>query len=323
MLNYADMHCDTLLATEQEGEERLYYTESGMQSISLMHDAGQLLQFFAVFFPPHENPAESPERLQAEDEAYFERLRARLLRQVSLHGDVISMAYSAEDVTRNRAAGRASAFLTVEDGRFVQGKMEKLAWLKEQGVTAIGLTWNGENCFGYPNSRDPEVMQKGLTGFGREAIAEMERLGILVDVSHLSDGGFFDVAALSGKPFIASHSNCRAVRPHPRNLTDEMIRLLAEAGGVAGLNLAPGFVAPDGESETAEYLADHVLHMMNVGGEDVIAIGADFDGTGGKMQISRPPQMQLLFDELRRRGMTQRQLDKLASENVLRVLESL
>ena len=359
MIRYADMHCDTLMLSFFHGEERVFHTEDGMQSIELMHEAGQLLQFFAVFFPPRpeeESPAaqapgrkpgdapgadrQSPaaqapgkkpgdalEAAKAQepqlppDDEYFSLLKGNLLRQVSLHSDIIGMACTAQDVRKNAAAGKASAVLTIEDGRLVQGSMERLAWLKSEGVAAIGLTWNRENCFGFPNSRSPELMQKGLTAFGKEAIAEMNRLGILVDVSHLSDGGFYDVARLSTRPFIASHSNCRAINPHPRNLTDDMIRCIAGAGGVAGLNFYPVFVSPDGEEETAEYLAAHVLHMMKVGGEDVIAIGTDFDGGDGKMEIRRPAQMELLFDVLKKKGLTARQLDKLASGNVLRVME--
>ena len=213
--------------------------------------------------------------------------------------------------------------MTVEDGRMVQGRMDRLLFLYEQGVRAIALTWNYANCFGYPNSKEPEIMSKGLTDFGIEAIGEMNRLGIMVDVSHLSDGGFMDVARYSTKPFIASHSNCRELTVHPRNLTDEMIRILSEKGGVAGLNFCPDFVVPRGAQpdSTVGYLASHVLYMLKVGGEDCIALGTDFDGVGGHLEISHPTQMERLFDALHKKGLTQRQLDKFASGNVLRVMK--
>lgn len=132
--------------------------------------------------------------------------------------------------------------LTVEDGRMVNGSFDRLEQLAKTGVRAIALTWNFENCFGAPNSRDPKIMSKGLSAFGKEAIEAMNELGILVDVSHLSDGGFYDVAKISKKPFVATHSDCRALAAHPRNLTDDMIRLLAQKGGVSGINFAPAFL---------------------------------------------------------------------------------
>ncbi len=324
MYSYIDMHCDTLLRTLEQGTDSLYDGE-GMQSIKQMKEAKQMCQFFAVFFPPRDMPARDgakrPE-LPPDDE-FFAILTENLRKEVAIHKDIIAMASSYTDIVNNWENGLSSAVLTVEDGRMVQGKMEKLHYLYEQGVRAIALTWNFANCFGYPNSKELEIMNKGLTDFGIEAIGEMNRLGILVDVSHLSDGGFMDVAKYSTKPFIASHSNCRALTPHTRNLTDEMIRILANKGGVSGLNFCPDFVTPP-ETETdskAEYLANHVWHMLQVGGEDCIAMGTDFDGVGGHLEISHPTQMDQLFDLLAKKGMTPRQLDKFANGNVLRVMK--
>ena len=321
MYPYIDMHCDTLLRSLREGSHTIYDGD-GMQSILQMKEAGQLCQFFAVFFPPREIPVKDPEFDLPPDEEYFQILARNLKTEVDAHGDIIQMAYRYEDIIANQKAGKMSAVLTVEDGRMVDGKMERLVYLYERGVRAISLTWNGANCFGFPNSRDKEVMEAGLTSFGKEALEVMNDLGILIDVSHLSDGGFYDVARISRKPFAATHSNCRALTPHPRNLTDEMIRLLAEKGGVSGLNFAPEFVSPDmtAKESTVENLAAHVLHFMKVGGEDCVGLGTDFDGIGGSLEIGHPTRMYLLFDLLQKKGVTGRQLDKLASGNVLRVI---
>lgn len=324
MYSYIDMHCDTLLRTLEHGCDSLYDAE-GMQSIKQMQEAKQMCQFFAIFFPPRDMPprdgVKRPEL--PPDEEFFAILAENLRKEVALHKDVIKMAYNYADIKENWEKGLSSAVLTVEDGRMVQGKMEKLQYMYEQGVRAISLTWNFANCFGYPNSKDSQIMGMGLTDFGIEAIGEMNRLGIMVDVSHLSDGGFMDVAKYSTKPFIATHSNCRALTPHTRNLTDEMIRILAEKGGVSGLNFGPDFVTPPGmePDSKAEYLADHVWHMLQIGGEDCVAMGTDFDGVGGHLEISHPTQMYYLFDLLSEKGMTQRQLDKFASGNVLRVMK--
>lgn len=324
---YIDMHCDSLLREYFDREGSVYDGE-GMQSLSKMAAAGQLCQFYAIFFPPREKEnrgeyKDIPELPQ--DEEYFELLHSRLCKQVEKHADQVAMAYQYEDILRNQRQGLSSVILTVEDGRMVAGKMENLKRLYEKGVRAMALTWNFQNCFGYPNSADETIMKRGLTDFGKEAIGEMNRLGMLVDVSHLSDGGFYDVAQISRKPFIASHSNCRALTPHPRNLTDDMIRILAEHGGVTGLNFAPQFVSRTIHSKDCriEDLVRHTMHLVQVGGEDCVGIGTDFDGVGGNLEIHEPAQVDRLFEALKNAGLTERQLDKIARENVLRVFKDI
>lgn len=321
MYSYIDMHCDTLLRSLLEGSGSIY-DGAGMQSIKQMKEGGQLCQFFAIFFPPRNLPEKGSPFVLPPDEVFFETLVRNLKTEVNAHSDIIRMAYGYEDIMANQKAGKMSAVLTVEDGRMVNGETDKLIWMYEAGVRAISLTWNAPNCFGFPNSRKKEIMEAGLTPFGKEALTLMNDLGILIDVSHLSDGGFFDVAGISKKPFAATHSNCRALTPHPRNLSDEMIRLLGEQGGVSGLNFGPEFVSPDvtGRESTVENLADHILHFIRIGGEDCVGLGTDFDGVGGSLEIEHPSQMPLLFDLLKKKGVTSRQLDKLASGNVLRVI---
>ncbi|MEE1258223.1 MAG: dipeptidase [Lachnospiraceae bacterium] len=318
MYSYIDMHCDTLLQTLHKGSSLLYENE-GMQSLKLMHEAKQMCQFFAIFFPPRQENKENP---TPTDEEFFRILCRNFYEEIEKHPYTVAFAHNYDDIRKNWEKGLSSAILTVEDGRMVDGKMENLKMLYEQGVRAIALTWNFSNCFGYPNSEDKSIMQKGLTDFGKDALAEMNQRGILIDVSHLSDGGFYDVALLSKKPFIASHSNCRALTPHSRNMTDDMIRTLAEHGGVAGLNFYSEFVNSRRDGVTSvEDLVAHVMHFIKIGGEDCIGIGTDYDGIENVPEISNPTQMLLLFDALQKKGVTPRQLDKLASGNVLRVIK--
>ena len=147
--------------------------------------------------------------------------------------------------------GTLKAILTTEEGASIEGRLERLETLKEWGVLIFGLVWNFENELCYPNSRDKEIMRQRLKDKGFDAIAECERLGIAIDVSHLNDGGFWDVVKASHKPFMATHSNARAITDVPRNLTDEMIHALADKGGVMGLNLCPAFLydIPEGTKE--------------------------------------------------------------------------
>jgi len=145
----------------------------------------------------------------------------------------------------------------------------------------------------------------------------MNRLGIIIDVAHLSDKGFYDVARLSEKPFVASHSNARAVEGHSRNLTDEMLKLLAEKGGVTGLNLEPIFLGGGG---TLEMMVKQISHMRKVAGIDVVAIGTDFDGTSPLTVIKDISYMELLFDALSKAGFTAEELDKVSYRNAERVV---
>src|SRR5699024_2775635 len=160
----------------------------------------------------------------------------------------------------------------------------------------------------------------GLKTFGKDAIEYMNHLGMIIDVSHLSDGGFYDVAKISKKPFIASHSNSRTLSPHQRNMTDEMIKILAEKGGVMGLNFAPQFLNEDISIRDSkiELMVKHLNYMKNIGGEDVIALGSDFDGIGGNLELDSSDKMYLLFDALRVDGWSERLIEKLAYKNALR-----
>ena len=327
---YIDMHCDSLLKGITDGE--LYDHPGNMLDVSRMALAGQAAQFFAVFFPPRiQEGFEPPEGsrptagglplLQLPDNVLFERARQLLLDTAAAHPDVIRTAHSAADIEQNMKVGLCSAVLTIEDARAVDGDMAKLRRFYDMGVRAMSLTWNASNCFGHPNSVDPAKMRLGLTDFGRESISMMNGLGMLVDVSHLSDGGFWNVAEISAKPFTATHSNCRALCHHPRNLTDEMIKALSAKGGVAGVNFAPEFLSPDGKhSCRIEDLCRHVLHFIEVGGEDCVGLGSDFDGIDGQFEISQPTEMHKLFDALQQKGLSERQLEKVACGNVLRMM---
>lgn len=151
----------------------------------------------------------------------------------------------------------------------------------------------------------------------------MNELGILIDVSHLSDGGFYDVAELSKKPFVASHSNCRALSPSTRNLTDEMIRKLAECGGVAGINLEPSFLNENLEDKKSRVcrMCDHAEHFIRVGGTECVGIGTDFDGIEGEFEIAECTGMELFFTEMHKRGISEDKVEKIAFTNVARVIK--
>src|SRR5699024_10224559 len=200
-----------------------------------LKEANALAQFFAIYLPDEETF-----RLMGidpiPDDEYIIKSANILKKSVEGNSDTVAMAYNADDILKNNRENKILAILTIEDGRSVDGKLEKIDTYYDLGIRLITLTWNYENSIGYPNSDDPEKMKRGLKPFGMEAVEYMNEIGIIVDVSHLSDGGFYDLAKISKKPFMASHSNARSLSPHPRNLTDDMLRILGEKGGVAGLN---------------------------------------------------------------------------------------
>lgn len=316
---YADLHCDTLSLAWHCGAEDIFSLNGAMADLSKLRAGGCHLQLFAIFMPPPEE-AEAPD--YPGDDAYIEALRTIFARTVQRHAELLAPAKSLSDVEENAARGLISGMLSLEDGRAVRGSFDNLRDLYDAGIRVLGLTWNHANCFGFPNSPDPEIMGQGLTPFGREAIPFMESLGMLIDVSHLSDGGFWDVVHLSRRPFIASHSNCRAINPHPRSMTDDMIRALADRGGVMGLNFCPAFLTQDtaARGSAVDDLARQLRHRIRVGGLECAAIGTDFDGISGDLEIPSADRMPFLFEALQQRGFTSLELDHLCWQNVSRVL---
>lgn len=323
-MEFIDMHCDSLsmllLADEEKAD--LYHSEATSVDFMRMKKGGQLAQFFAVYLPASGMLKQFGIKAIS-DEEYIQILRGYLFKNVELYAEQIQMAYHASDILSNRALGKMSAILTMEDRRAVNGDIDNIKRFYDMGFRAISLTWNVPNCFGSPNSSDPEVMAKGLTDFGKTAVSFMQELGMLVDVSHLSEGGFYDVARICKKPFLATHSNSRALCPHTRNLTDGQLRILGNAGGVTGLNFGPEFLNPDirCKDSTVVQIARHARHIANVGGVECVGIGSDFDGIEGNLEISDCTKVYLLEDALKRETFSSNEIEKIFYKNILRVMK--
>jgi membrane dipeptidase len=197
--------------------------------------------------------------------------------------------------------------------------MANLSLLYNKGVRLITLSWNYPNEIGYPNHKW-QYQQEGLTDFGNDVVAEMNRLGMIIDVSHLSDQGFYDVARLSTQPFVASHSNARSVKGHLRNLTDEMIRILADHGGIAGINFSHNFLGHSDHSRIEDMVA-HIQHFRKVGGIEVAALGTDFDGIESVVEVRHIGEMAKLVDALAKASFTEDEIEKICYKNALRVIK--
>lgn len=322
-MKYIDLHCDTLMIIpDSSGRKTLLSNNTASIDFNRMRKANTMAQFFAIFLLQREM-FDEVNREYVDDDTYIKNCVIYLKDSIEENKDIISMAYNYEDIIKNDSEGKMSAILTIEDGRSVDGSFEKLKEYYDLGIRLITLTWNFENCFGYPNSDNPSVMNSGLKAFGKEAVEYMNELGILIDVSHLSDGGFYDVAKISKKPFVASHSNARALSPHRRNLTDDMIKILAEKGGVTGINFSPTFLNEDPKIRNSriELMVEHINYIRNKGGDEVLALGTDFDGITGNLEIDSVDKVPLLFDALKKSGWSDDLIEKFAYKNALRVIK--
>lgn len=320
-MKYIDMHCDTLMEAFFAGKEDIYEFPNAMVDLRRMAQGMCMAQFFAVFLPCNDI-WEWYQKEPVSDDEYIEACENIFYASIKQYPAILAYAGNGRDIEDNHKKGLMSALLTMEDGRAVQGKISRLEEFYKHGFRLISLTWNDKNCFGSPNSRKAEIMKEGLTPFGKEAVVRMNELGMLVDVSHLSDGGFYDVSRVSKKPFVASHSNCREICNHPRNLTNDMLRILGERGGVAGVNFGPEFLddTPGNEDSRIEQMACHLKHMIRYGGIECAAIGTDFDGIEGNLEISSPAFMDRLFEHLKKDGLSSEEIEKIAYKNVMRVL---
>ena len=247
--------------------------------------------------------------------------------------DQIGIVKSYQDIEENRKKGRMSAMLTMEEGAACEGKLEYLRIFYELGVRMFTFTWNHPTELAWPNHVimhgfqagfcEPD-MEHGLTEKGFEFLEEMERIGMILDVSHLGDKGIYDVIAHAKKPFVASHSNARALCGHVRNLTDEMIRGIAQKGGVIGMNFAPAFLRDEKDwgspkAVSVEDVVRHIRHMIQVGGMECVGLGSDLDGCKISFEIESAADMPLLINCLEKNGFTASQIDKICFENVLRL----
>lgn len=316
-MRWIDMHCDTLSLGVKLSENK------SCVDLRRLKAAGALAQFFACFV----NAARYG---KTEDERTWERAYERVCFLAEYAGKQEKDGfYLAKEMNRMNLCKKENVcgILTLEEGGVLNGKIDRLSEMYRLGIRLVTLTWNYDNCIGSPNSRNKEVMNRGLKPFGLEVIKQMNRMGMIIDVSHLSDGGFWDCIRYSREPIVASHSNARGLCCHPRNLSDEMLHALGEKGGVAGVNFYSLFLRPELSGNQTACMKDIVRHMRYIcdkAGEDAPCLGTDFDGFEPEMlpeEIGDVQDIDLLWTEMKKAGFTERQIEKVAFKNVLRVLD--
>ena len=245
------------------------------------------------------------------------RLLDEIEEMVAQHCTAVELAYTPEDVARNKWQGKKSIMLGIENGYAIGRKLENVAAFRKRGVVYMTLCHNGDNdiC----GSARGEGMHEGVTPFGEEVIREMNRLGMMVDLSHAGEKSFFDALSISSKPIVCSHSSCYSLCNHPRNLTDEQLKALAKCGGVAQVCLYSGFLRSNAPA-TIEDAIDHLHHMVNVMGIDHVGIGTDFDGDGGIIGCASASELINFTRALLKERYSEEDIKKIWGENFFRVM---
>lgn len=307
-----DLHCDTALALL--GDDLMGGNSLRKNALHIdLERAGKLpgyAQCFACFTTPAFR-----EWYQVSPVIAFEREMGAILSQMEANADLIKQAYCAEDVRKNYSNGLMSGFLTIEGPAGFDFDPQLLEDLYAVGFRISTLGWNEQNAL-----TGSQVTGGGLTDLGREYVKEAQRVGMIVDVSHISDEGFWDIMNIAEKPVIASHSNSRAVCDVPRNLTDDMFRAICRSGGVAGINQYTQFLGAAPDLNTA---CDHILHFLELDPEgDHIALGGDLDGCdvladGFDGVQSYPALARCLLE----RGVGEKIVRKIYWDNALEVME--
>ncbi|MGB8455174.1 MAG: dipeptidase [Anaerocolumna sp.] len=325
-MKVADMHCDTIAEIFyglRDGRDIGLAKNNLHQDLEKMAKGDYLVQNFAMFVSIKEYADPLEHCLKLIDLFYNE---------VGKNLDKIAVALNYADIMNNQKSGKMSALLTIEEGGVTKCNLAHLRNFYRLGVRMLTLTWNYENGIGYPNFKliegekpdfhSPDTKQ-GLTEFGLEFIREMERLGMIIDVSHLSDAGFYQLLNNTTRPFVASHSNARGICNHVRNLSDDMIRKLSERGGVMGMNYCSSFLE-DAENEkdavgTIPGIVDHIKYITTIGGYECIGLGSDYDGIPVHRDLPDASYLPLLAEALEKEGFKQHEIEAIFYKNVLRL----
>ena len=305
-----DLHCDTIMQLLDHPDSGDLYRNTWKIDIEKLQKAHSKVQDFALFINLGEtnNPY-----------GRYEEMRNLCTTQIHLYGEHIQHVLSYQDVESVYESSKIGALMSIEEGGVLGGDLDKLKQAYQDGVRLITLTWNYPNGLGEPHCGE---QHKKLTPKGIEFVEAMQDLGIIVDCSHLNDVGTEQLGDILDVPFVASHSNAREVTAHTRNLPDNLIKLIANKGGVIGLNFAQAFLGTSPMSRI-EDIVKHGLYLINKGGEDVVALGTDFDGIKPNTEIKDASEMYRLYDAFKEAGLSVEQCEKLFWKNADRLLKEI
>lgn len=310
-----DSHCDAP-SMLLKGADFSKIVRDGHVDYPRMKKGGVDASFFAIYTSNEISADEATRRAL--------QMIAKVYDSVENNSDKVALATSVAEAKKNKRKGLISIFMGMENGAPIQKDLSLLRLFHRMGVRYMTLTHNGDNeiC---DSAATENKRWGGLSPFGVEVVKEMNRLGMLIDVSHISDMSFYDVLSHSEHPVVATHSCCRALCNHYRNMSDEMIEALAERGGVIQINFYPAFLDERYKEVLPSYkrIVDHIDHVVDLVGVEHVGLGSDFDGIeicpAGLEDVSK---MQKIIIELRKRGYSEHQIDLIAGENFLRVMNN-
>lgn len=304
-----DTHCDTPMFFPEN-------VDFGSRDPKLLVDLHKMTEghqdatIMVAYLPQAMPLAEHPKQYTDD---IFDKIEAI----VAKHSQYVGIARTPDDLWMNKHMGKKSIMLGIENGHALEGSLDNLRHFAQRGIVYMTLCHNGDNdiC----DSARGEHTHNGVSAFGREVISEMNRLGIMVDLSHAGEKSFYDALELSKTPIVCSHSSCRALCDHPRNLTDDQMRALAQKGGVMQVTLYHGFLVKDGEA-TLDDAMRHLDHAIEVMGIDHVGLGTDFDGDGGIRGLASSAELLNYTRELLKRKYSEADIQKLWGGNFLRVM---
>jgi membrane dipeptidase len=305
-----DGHCDTI--SKLDDINAMECPNNNHVSLSGLYEGRVGIQFFAVWMDSSSTDKYLHRGLQLIDK--YQRM---LDKYATCFHPILRLA-DAKDALE---AGRIGALLAVEGGDVLEGRLSNLEMLYSAGVRLLTLTWNRSNQIA--GAAMDDYNRYGLTPFGTKVVKTMNDLGMMVDVSHASEEAFWDAMEVSKQPVIASHSNAKAVCPHPRNLDDEQIKAIAAKGGVIGINFYPPFLSKTGVAGIV-HIIKHIEHIAGLAGINCIAFGSDFDGIETLPQgIEGPQSFPDIIEELLRLNYSEEDVQKICHNNFLRVMKKI
>jgi microsomal dipeptidase-like Zn-dependent dipeptidase len=302
-----DTHCDTPMFFPQ-GIHFDHRDSKILVDLHKMTEGRQDATIMVAYLPqPTENPT-----------AFADNIFDKIEEIVSQNQQYIALARTPNDLWMNKHLHKKSIMLGIENGIALDGKLENLQHFKDRGIVYMTLCHNGDNDICDSASRSDNT-HGGVSAFGEQVIHEMNRLGIMVDMSHAGEKSFYDALDISAKPIVCSHSSARALCDHPRNLTDDQMRALAKKGGVAQTTIYNGFLRKDGEATIMDVMA-HLEHAIEVMGIDHVGLGTDFDGDGGVRGLACSSELINFTRALLARRFSEEDIQKIWGGNFLRVM---
>ena len=309
-----DSHCDTPMFFPQ-GVHFEQRDPKVLYDLHKMTDGKQDAVTMVAYLPQHPKPGELPEGMSPRQ--YADSIFNQIEAIVAHESNYVALARTPQQLYENKAMGKKSIMLGIENGLAIEDDIRNIAHFAQRGIVYITLCHNGDNAI-CDSARGTQT-HGGVSAFGEQVIGEMNRLGVMVDLSHGAETSFFDALSISQTPIVCSHSNCKALCDVPRNLTDAQLKALAQAGGVAQITLYHGFLRKEGEADIRDAMA-HLNHAIDVMGIDHVGLGTDFDGDGGIKGLADASELINFTTALLRQRFSKADIKKIWGENWLRVM---